>query len=560
MDLARAEEKSPLDEVTIESLDARHPCYQEWHRAWADYRLLYEGGLKFLRAAGQTTAGYGTAESSYSGQSMRTKLRRFLYQLDGEPNEKYTLRWNRSHYEGYLPAIVDYFVAWLFSSPPIIRPQDSVEMPEWWPDFAADCTGAGVALLDFVRGRFLDALIVQRAGWLIAKSDTGLPILTAYDAENILDWQHDDQGELEWVLLRRCEASRAFPASREETEIYTYVDRNEWRSWQVRGDGKEQAQTLIPIDGDVHGLGVVPFVQIEIPPGMWIANKLASWQVDLFNKVNMLSYAQLMGCFLQPYIKSPEDGAENRIFGEGVLLHLRSTERGEEDFGWKSPDVGPLEHLWDQIKEMRDEGYRISHQMALAVDATAINAVGRSGASKVEDRRSTEIILGGYGAFVRDAIVRTASIISLIVGDDVKWQCDGFDNFDVSSLNEELQNAGLVDSLGIPSPTFEKKLKTQIAYRLLEREDEQTRDDVAKEIEDAIDQKNEAREQLPPMPPLGELPPEGGPVEEPDDLKELERVAGVIKTAREAGLDEDIDVDAYTQKLKRKAKPNVQGQ
>lgn len=306
----------------------------------------------------------------------------------------------------------------------------------------------------------------------------------------------------------------------------------------------------------MHGLGVVPFVQIEIPPGMWIANKLASWQVDLFNKVNMLSYAQLMGCFLQPYIKSPEDGASNRIFGEGVLLHLRSTERGEEDFGWKSPDVGPLEHLWDQIKEMRDEGYRISHQMALAVDATAINAVGRSGASKVEDRRSTEIILGGYGAFVRDAIVRTANIISLIVGDEVKWQCDGFDNFDVSSLNEELQNAGLVDSLGIPSPTFEKKLKTQIAYRLLEREDEQTRDDVAKEIEEAIDQKNEAREQLPP-PPLGALPPEGGPVEEPDDLKELERVAGVIKTAREAGLDEDIDVDAYTQKLKRKAKPNV---
>lgn len=559
MDLARAEEKSPLDEVTIESLDARHPCYQEWHRAWADYRLLYEGGLKFLRAAGQTTAGYATGESSYSGQALRTKLRRFLYQLDGEPNEKYTLRWNRSHYEGYLPAIVDYFVAWLFSSPPIIRPQDSAEMPEWWPGFTADCTGAGVALLDFVRGRFLDALIVQRAGWLIAKSDDGLPILTAYDAENILDWQHDDQGELEWVLLRRCQASRAFPASREETEIYTYVDRNEWRSWQVRGDGKEQAQTLIPIDGDVHGLGVVPFVQIEIPPGMWIANKLASWQVDLFNKVNMLSYAQLMGCFLQPYIKSPEDGASNRIFGEGVLLHLRSTERGEEDFGWKSPDVGPLEHLWDQIKEMRDEGYRISHQMALAVDATAINAVGRSGASKVEDRRSTEIILGGYGAFVRDAIVRTASIISLIVGDEVKWQCDGFDNFDVSSLSEELQNAGLVDSLGIPSPTFEKKLKTQIAYRLLEREDEQTRDDVAKEIEEAIDQKNEAREQLPP-PPLGALPPEGGPVEEPDDLKELERVAGVIKTAREAGLDEDIDVDAYTQKLKRKAKPNVQGQ
>lgn len=559
MDLAAETSQSPLDGVTHESLSARHPLYSEWKNAWADYRLLYRGGLEFLRAAGATTSGHGPSTSSPMMAQSRTALRRFLYQLDGEPNEKYVLRWNRAHYEGYLPAIVDYFVAWLFSSPPIIRPQDSAEMPEWWPAFAADCTGAGVSLLDFVRERFLDALIVQRSGWLIRKSDDGLPVLAAYNAEDILDWQRDDQGELEWVLLRSCEAKRAFPAERVETETYTYVDRQQWRTWQMQGDGKEQPKTLEVLDGNVHGLGVVPFVQIEIPFGMWIANKLASWQVDLFNKVNMLSYAQLMGCFLQPYIKSVDEHASNRIFGEGVLLHLRAGSAGQEgeDFGWKSPDVGPLEHLWDQIKEMRDEGYRISHQMALAVDATAINAVGRSGASKVEDRRSTEIILGGYGAFVRDGITRTTDIVSLIVGDDTKWTCDGFDNFDVSSLSEELQTAALADSLGIPSPTFEKKLKTQIAFRLLDREDEQTRNDVREEIDEAVDQKQESREQLPSVP----MPPslQGDP-EELDDLKELERVASAMKTAREAGIDESIDVDAYTTKLKRKAKPNVQGE
>lgn len=559
MDLAAETSQSPLDGVTHESLSARHPLYSEWKNAWADYRLLYRGGLEFLRAAGATTSGHGPSTSSPTMAQSRTALRRFLYQLDGEPNEKYVLRWNRAHYEGYLPAIVDYFVAWLFSSPPIIRPQDSAEMPEWWPAFAADCTGAGVSLLDFVRERFLDALIVQRSGWLIRKSDDGLPVLAAYNAEDILDWQRDDQGELEWVLLRSCEAKRAFPAERVETETYTYVDRQQWRTWQMHGDGKEQPKTLTVLDGNVHDLGVVPFVQIEIPFGMWIANKLASWQVDLFNKVNMLSYAQLMGCFLQPYIKSVDEHASNRIFGEGVLLHLRAGSAGQEgeDFGWKSPDVGPLEHLWDQIKEMRDEGYRISHQMALAVDATAINAVGRSGASKVEDRRSTEIILGGYGAFVRDGITRTADVVSLIVGDDTKWTCDGFDNFDVSSLSEELQTAALADSLGIPSPTFEKKLKTQIAFRLLDREDEQTRNDVREEIDEAVDQKQESREQLPSVP----MPPslQGDP-EEPDDLKELERVASAMKTAREAGIDESIDVDAYTTKLKRKAKPNVQGE
>ena len=559
MDLAAETSQSPLDGVTHESLSARHPLYSEWQNAWADYRLLYRGGLEFLRAAGATTSGHGPSTSSPMMAQSRTALRRFLYQLDGEPNEKYVLRWNRAHYEGYLPAIVDYFVAWLFSSPPIIRPQDSAEIPEWWPAFAADCTGAGVSLLDFVRERFLDALIVQRSGWLIRKSDDGLPVLAAYNAEDILDWQRDDQGELEWVLLRSCEAKRAFPAERVETETYTYVDRQQWRTWQMNGDGKEQPKTLEVLDGNVHGLGVVPFVQIEIPFGMWIANKLASWQVDLFNKVNMLSYAQLMGCFLQPYIKSVDEHASNRIFGEGVLLHLRAGSAGQEgeDFGWKSPDVGPLEHLWGQIKEMRDEGYRISHQMALAVDATAINAVGRSGASKVEDRRSTEIILGGYGAFVRDGITRTADIVSLIVGDDTKWTCDGFDNFDVSSLSEELQTAALADSLGIPSPTFEKKLKTQIAFRLLDREDEQTRNDVRDEIDEAVDQKQESREQLPSVP----MPPslQGDP-EEPDDLKELERVASAMKTAREAGIDESIDVDAYTTKLKRKAKPNVQGE
>lgn len=511
--------------IPLDALTKKHPERQQWEPRWADYRLAYRGGYEFLRAAGQSsnTTYSNTATSPIvSGVVPVSPVRRFLWQLDGEPDPKYRRRWERASYVNYLAAIIDFFRHWLYSQPPQIRPADSKEVPDWWSDFYGDASGGGLSLIDVARESFLDVLLYRRAGWLIGLADgVAKPgeddkvVLTSYSANEILDWQCNPRGDLEWVTLCKEQTIREFPDDRIKVEVITYVDRAQWHAWEVRNDehGKPQASYL---GGAEHALGEVPFVLREIPHGLWIADKLFAPCMSLFNRTAMLEYAEHVGCFIQPFIKSAEQDAESRILGEGILLHLRpgDGQREAEDYGWKSPDISPMNHLAERLRQDRDEIYRSVHQMSLAVDSQAVGAIARSGASKIEDRRATETILAGYGRYELRALVKTANLISKVYGDKLEWVGDGFENFQTSTLDEELQIAALAQAFNIKSPTFNAELQRMIATgRVLPHLDEGTKQKIENEIKEANEEPPEEAVQVlgpdgKPMPPDGEEPPE----------------------------------------------------
>jgi hypothetical protein len=528
----------------LDQISKKHPDLVKWLGRLNDYQLLYVGGADMLAAAGtfgsNRVSDTGAAGSlAVISSTFNRPVRRFLHQLEGEPNPVYFARWNRAYYIGYLPAIIDYFCQWLFSAPPNIGAVDAGEtqneLPDWYQPFYDDCDGAGTSFMDFARDAFLNVCIFRRSGWLIG-CNTEEPegdakaILTPYTQFEIYDWQRDSYGQLEWVVLHKETTRRDFPGERRAYETYTYVDREKWESYEVvKGDTKD-TDKLKMLGGADHGCGKVPFVMMEIPEGLWIADKLASVQVQLFNQMNMLSNAELMGCIMQPYILTDDDRetAQSRIFGENILLHLKTGNKSmgtdSEDFGWKTPDTKPLEFIAQAVKDLRDEMYRIVHQMALAVDAKSVGAIARSGASKIEDRKAAEIILTGYGGYVIEAIKKTLELMGEIYGDKTEFSVDGFDNFQISTLDEEIQIAALASTLNIPSPTFDKKIAIKMAYRLLDKEDEKTKETIAEEIRDAIDLKQEQAMAPPSIPhvvgpdgqqtqvvgaPIGGAPPNG---------------------------------------------------
>jgi hypothetical protein len=531
--------------ITVEQLNQEHPQRSFWLQAYLDYELLYKGGLDFKRAAGRNSltiaAIQGAPATSLDLMASLGRRRRFLFQLEGEPDVKYISRWERCYYIPYAAAIIDYFRHWLFSSPPNIRPRidmdavrddngvaptdeqlaaaEAPEAPDWFDPFMRDCTGSGTSFHDLGKQVFGDVLLYRKAGWVIATADMNLsssvvdtkakdrsPItLTAFDAKDILDWQEDTNGKLEWILLRRHETCREFPAMRREVETRLFLDRDSWGAWEVTRDPEAQGDPMpVLIDYGKHNLGEVPFEWMTLPDGMWIMNKLAAWQVDLFNQMSMLSYSQLVACFPQPYIKSAEgsESATTRIMGEGIILQLRAGGDGNnaEEFGWAVTDTGPLEFNAKRILEQRDEGYRIVHQMALAVDSQAIGAIARSGASKIEDRKAAEIMLCGYGGYLRDFQLRTLDKISRLMGDDTEWVVEGYDSFEISSLMEELQTAGLLQTFQIKSPTFNAEMEKSIATgRVLNHADEAMKAKIRNEIQGAYDQLAEQQAMGPPQ-------------------------------------------------------------
>lgn len=529
--------------ITLEQLTKEHPERVRWSPKWSDYRLLYRGGDDLLRACGQlvNTRISSTLQAqvvnavtpqAFTGQ----RNRRFLYQLEGEPDPNYYALWNRAFYINYLSAILDYFRHWLFSEEPTIRPAEADDAPDWWGDFYENANGSGKCFLDFVRDSFLDVLVCRRAGWIVGRNtaiaevadDDDAVTLTPYPAEQIYDWERDSTGDLEWVVLATREMRRDFPGDRMLVETFTYLDRQQWKTWQIgRGQQFKDAQKkpnfdpakvyeddgLVQVGEGTHGLGIVPFVMMEIPEGLWIADKLAAPCIDIFNKQVRLTDAQLKGCIMQPYIQSgaSRDDAQSRIFGENVLLHLRSadpTGGGAEDFGWKSPDTRPLEFIAAQLDRQRDEIYRIVHQMALAVDSKSIGAIARSGASKIEDRKASEIILCAYGGYVAEAMLRTANMISMIMGDNTKWTLDGFRDFNVSSLDEEVQIAALALSMGFKSKTAKQELELKALNRVLDYVDEKTRETIEQETRDAYEEEEQGAKET--ASAVGAAPPVPG--------------------------------------------------
>lgn len=495
-----------LENITYAELAREHPERERWKYKWPEYRLAYRGGHDFLLSAGEMVRSRdGTAITTPFVEvpvSQATPRRRFLRQLEGEPNEVYAAYWDRAFYVNYLGGILDYFRHYLFSQPPILQPSEpGKEPPEWWAPFFKDCTGNGKSFVEFVRDVFLDVEIDRYAGWLIGSNvDIARPTaaddriaLTAYKAEDILDWQCDRQGNLEWIILQKCETRREFPGERVKYVEITYIDRQAWGTWEVLTDAKGQ-HTLTLMDTAVHGLGDVPFQFFEIPHGLWITDKLFSWQVDIFNRMCRLGNAMLIGCIIQPFISSNDPNASARIFGEGVLLNLKAGDKeggAGEDMGWKSPQIQALEFIATQLDRQRDEGYRIVHNMAMAIDAT-VSRLAQSGVSKQEDRRAAEVILAGMGSHVKPPMLRTAHLLSKIYKDDTEWMIDGYDNFQVSSLEEELQTASLVSAFGFWSKTAEAELHKQIETgRILGHVDESVKEQIRKEIDDRLDQEQE---------------------------------------------------------------------
>lgn len=544
-----------FSKITLDDLSTEHPQRVMWQGAWADYDLLYRGGMEMKRAAGMSVLTVSAAGASVPfNDLMAGRRRRFLRQLEGEPDISYIARWEYCFYTNYVGVIIDYFRHWLFSQTPQIRPKieadtpeeladaEAPEPPDWFDAFMRDATGSGTSFFDLGKQVFGDVLVLQRSGWLIGLPDAvgesgdsdddedAPPVsLTVYKASEIYDWQEDSSGCLEWILLQKKTDRREFPEKRRQVEVRTYVDRDSWAAWEIIQDPDTKETTPTLIAEGKHGLGEVPFEWMVVPQGLWVMNKLASWAIDLFNQESMLTTSQLQSCFLQPYIKSAEasESATNRIMGSSVVLQLRAgtKEINGEEFGWAVPDITPLKFSAERLLQQRDEGYRIVHQMSLAVDSQAIGAIARSGASKIEDRKATEIMLCAYGGYVRDFFLRTLNKISRMLGDDTEWVIDGYDNFEVSSVLEEIQLASLLQTLNIESPTYNAELQKSVALgRTMAKLDETLKAKIRREIDERVEMKAELISMGPtqvnpvtgePMPPELTQPAPGSPAAPP---------------------------------------------
>lgn len=430
------------------------------------------------------------------GEQFRKSIVKYLLPNDVEPLDLYKRRCEHAHYVNYAGPICGYFGSLLFSSPPSMT-SDPSEVDGFYSRFKEDCDGRGSDLDQFFYGRFVEALkhrrsfwrvefpapdrpIVTRQDWIDA--DAGRAILVPIDSADVANWKCDGDGVV-WLL----EATHREELGDLSHETLTCSDTfTEWRRdgqhrrWQIvypKGK-KPDASTDVPeIEPPVDVAGRLPVVELCLPPQLWAMNLIADSQLEHFRQRNALSWAIKRTCYAMPAFFLA-DGRKPPKMGAGYYLQLAAEDKVE----YPSPPSAPFQVISEYVKSLKDEIYRVTHQLAAGVDNNTA-AVGRSWHSKEADASLTEVVLLTYGALVREAIERTLQIVSSGRSDEIKWHVGGMDGYSLDDAPTIAKAVGEGQKLQIQSLTYHRQAAKRVALAMLPGAEERTKQQIAAEID-----------------------------------------------------------------------------
>jgi hypothetical protein len=497
---------------TYQQLNQRHPsCNPARERVLA---ALYEGGEKL--------------------EALHCEL---LPQRPRERSQRYETRLKEAEYRNYLGPIIDYFKSMLFVSRPVLKAKsegdDEASDPGgYWNQLREDCDGGGTDL-DALFGQMLTDAMIQRTAWvrLHIPGDGGdAPTdLAAYEARKLgdawlerlepgclLDWEADEAGRLRWAITHETERRRIGIADMRKhvVETWEYLTPESVETYRLEYDVDKppQPEQEVPrVANDPNRFGAVPLVCLDLPIGLWVANRLKSPQLAMLRKVSALAWSLSATAFAMPVAKvnDPEQFM-SQVTGSGYEIVIRR----DEEWGWEAPPTGHFEALDREIKTTKDELFRIAHQMALGVENNAA-AIGRTADSKASDNEITRVVLVSFSRLVKEAIERALDLISRARGEKLTWSVEGLDDFASFDIGAFLTQLGLVEAAGgIPSNIFKAQSKIRVAESMLKDVDESTKALMRQQITEGVEN-------------------------EPDEIdKEIERTVRMHEALSEADVDE----------------------
>lgn len=448
----------------------------------------------------------------YEGDAKFEKLLpQFLPRREREPAPRYEMRKKEFHYRNYLGPIVDYFAALLFTSRPqptakqVGKEEVLTEPGDFYNEFRDDCDNGGTDVDAFFKSRFIRAMVEGRS-WIrlhhatgdtqgldkaqFEKLNLGDAWLEAVDYGNVLDWETDDEGNLEWAITHKKTKKRNGPGDSRGmvTESWDFLTPDAVQTFAISYDEKQEPAptTEVPPIGEPesHRFGRVPLLCIDLPTGLWIASRLRTPQLAHFRASNAQSWSLAVTCYAQPVAKVQDPEAFSKTLlgaGYGVVIGI------DESWEWEAPPTGHFAALDTEIKSHKDEIFRIAHQMALGVDNNS-GSVGRSAESKATDAQSTRVMLVSFAKEVKEEMARVYDAISVSRGDDYTWTVGGLDEFASSDLMGFLESLEKLQTVGgIPSKTANALIKTRLAEGFLPDIDQETRATISSEIVDGVE-------------------------------------------------------------------------
>lgn len=500
------------------TLNQFHPDYD------ADYNwrleLLFKGGKDLLDNVGS-----------------------FLVKMENESQAVYQNRLAYATYHPYFNEIGSDIVSQLFSKQLTVVPAvdandpttigDVPEADGFYHEFSSDADLAEHSFSQCLSNIFKQALITKKAFIgidfpkvdqlpsdilaeekieLSLRDEEELQLSRAYVYQvpvcTVINWEKDAFGEFKWLILK-SEAPIIQPLKpithKTISFKYWFIEGSEVKFQvyeivcKVNKEPKPTDQVQLVEEGGVSFTSI-PIKELELPDELWLGNIIYPLIIEHLKQRSSLVFAQMRSLFpIVFYQQSGElenignpvgdrssrgDSMRRDLVNKGFLVgtdkdDLKMIELKGESFAL----------INQQLKELVDEIHRVVHQMASSISATS-TAVGRSGASKIEDNRAKEIVLGAYASYIKDFAKKVYTAIAQGRKEDVIWQVMGMQDYKVVDrdvLLNEVKTLPVVKQ-NILSKTAYKLYLNNIVGQLNPDASPETQMTIQSEIDQAVEQ------------------------------------------------------------------------
>jgi len=214
----------------IQTINREHPEYASRKATWRRYRDLYVGG-----------------------EQLRERGTEYLVRRQKEPGEVYQERLIRLFYENYIGSIIDWYAATLMHREPVVILEQGGAAAGFYDMFFGDCDLKGTRLSEFFREQFVQMLVCgssyivvdfpRTAGRALTRAEEDASgqsraFLVEYGPDEVINWNRDERGGLEWVVIRSSclQQSKVTDAKWEKETRWVYYDRENFRIFRKAGE------------------------------------------------------------------------------------------------------------------------------------------------------------------------------------------------------------------------------------------------------------------------------------------------------------------------------------
>ena len=486
----------------MKRLDQEHPEYTGLKEAYQQINTLYKGGVMMREAVIR------------SGQ--------FLIKNAKELAEVYATRQLRFSYTNLLGNIVGWYISAMFKQPAQLvkridgaEGQEALNVPQDVQDFCEafekDCDRAGCSFNEFMRDVTESVLLFKRAYVVIdtprpgddappktlkEQQDGGLldPFLVLYRPIDVINWQADAYGNLEWCVIKIRTQDQTFLDDPAVTDYWYYFDRQQVARYerQIKSgtavtstDVGGQDETARMSDGYPrrHAMADqdrVPIECVEVPDGLWLGNRVFLPLVNHLNQDNALSFITHQSNLPQLVIEDGTNGSyEEPVTISAVGYH-------------KIPNGGKMYYLEPAGQSIGESRQIIAdivesiYKACYLMDQARTNRstpTAQSGVSKQADKTPSRDALSGIGDVIRPAQQNIYRDVLQIAGhDDIEPDIRGYDFSDKVTADDMalLEQATVVD---VNSTTYERELAKKSVRLALPDANPETLDVIDDEID-----------------------------------------------------------------------------